>query len=222
LISVILQISSCLHGGIVEKTAALPTSPALYKHIMGKAAAWGMLVYEQDWLVTTYTKMLATRNNVTNAAVWLQSMADGAAAYNLTIQYCMPLPSHILFSTLLPQVTQIRTTDDYRPGRVYPDNWRIGLASMLIWSVGSVPYKDDFWSGGIVQPNCPYKNDSADACHEPNPRMQTIISALSAGPIGPSDTIGYADAKLILEVDCLANRSNMLDCCLTSLCLYSS
>jgi hypothetical protein len=112
-------------------------------------------VYEQDWLVTTYMDMQATRNNVsllprrlcfrfvfasrlcllapwhvllkapparfrlragpcssvvacpdldcllccaqvTNAANWLYYMGNAAAAADLTIQYCMPLPFHIL------------------------------------------------------------------------------------------------------------------------------
>jgi len=68
---------------------------------------------------------------------------------------------------------------------------------MLIWSIGSVPFKDDFWSGGITQPGCPYESESG--CFEPNPRLEATISALSGGPIAPSDTIGYVDRSLVLE-----------------------
>ena len=40
--------------------------------------------------------MQATRNNVTNARDWLLHMGNSATKLGLTIQYCMPLPAHIL------------------------------------------------------------------------------------------------------------------------------
>jgi hypothetical protein len=83
-------------------------------------------------------------------------------------------------------------------GRTNPPNWQVAHTNMLIWAVGSVPFKDDFWSGGgvgVVQPNCPYITETG--CSEPNPELEAIISAVTAGPIGPSDTIGYANASII-------------------------
>jgi hypothetical protein len=47
-------------------------------------------------LITTYLGMEATQNNVSNARNWLLNMGNAASALGLTIQYCMPLPLHLL------------------------------------------------------------------------------------------------------------------------------
>jgi hypothetical protein len=86
---------------IVEDYCALPLSQDLFEYIMGKAKNWGnqirtfihkhiyivgMIVYEQDWLVTTYMEMEATQDNVKNARKWLMDMGNAASKLNLTIQ----------------------------------------------------------------------------------------------------------------------------------------
>ena len=38
-----------------------------FEYMMGKAVKWGMAVYEQDWLVTTYEQLNVTQSNVTAA-----------------------------------------------------------------------------------------------------------------------------------------------------------
>ena len=66
---------------------ALPIDQRLFAHIMGKAAAWGMRVYEQDWLVTVYQGLPAlTKGNLTAAHDWLTAMAAAATELNITIQ----------------------------------------------------------------------------------------------------------------------------------------
>jgi hypothetical protein len=130
---------------IVEEVAALPIKPDVFTHLMAKAKAWGMFLYEQDWLSFVYRQMLAPRNNVYHAHDWLKAMGDAARGLDLSVQYCMPLPSHVLQSTKIQPVTEIRASDDYRPGRTFPPNWQVAHTSMLIWAVGAVPFKDDFW-----------------------------------------------------------------------------
>ncbi len=141
--------------------------------------------------------MLAPRNNIDNGRLWLTAMGDAATQVGVTIQYCMPLPAHVLQSTKIQPITTIRASDDYRPGRTFPPNWQVAHTSMLIWAVGSVSFKDDFWSTDIPQPGCPYQN--ASGCWEPNPRLEAIISAVTGGPIAPSDKIGTAVPSLIRE-----------------------
>jgi hypothetical protein len=164
-----------------ENQCALPIKEDVFLYIMGKAKSWGMVTYEQDWLVTTYGKMNATQSSVTNVANWLGAMDSSATSLSLTVQYCMALPLHILASVQYPSVTQIRATTDYQPGNA---QWRIQYGSQFIWALGSVPFKDTFWSGDGVQAGCP---PAYGTCIEPNPSLHTIVASLSAGPVGPSD-----------------------------------
>lgn len=48
---------------------------------------------------TVWDSMSITKSSVTAGSAWLQAMADAAAGLNLTIQYCMPYPRHVLEST---------------------------------------------------------------------------------------------------------------------------
>jgi len=132
--------------------------------------------------------MNATQNSVTNARDWLLYMGNAARALNITIQYCMPLPLHLLQSVEIPRVTQSRVSDDYNPGN---SQWKLGFPSILAWAVGIFPFKDDFWTTS-TQPGCPY-----GSCVEPNPVLETLVAALSSGPIGPSDSIGNLNVDLI-------------------------
>lgn len=60
--------------------------------------------------------MAVTKSNVTAGSSWLQAMADAAASLGITIQYCMPLPRHMLESTKHQPVTNARASGDYHPG----------------------------------------------------------------------------------------------------------
>ena len=53
---------------------------------MGKAKAWGMVLYEQDWLVTVWRGMNVTRSSLEAASTWLTAMADAATGLGVTIQ----------------------------------------------------------------------------------------------------------------------------------------
>ncbi len=71
------------------------------------------------------------------------------------------------------------------------------------------------WMG---QPGNPYKGNVT----EPFTRLQAAISTISAGPVAPSDKIGYSDAALImmscmkdgrlLQVQCKAVQCNAVQC----------
>jgi len=171
---------------------AIPVQPDVFRYIMSRAQDWGMVLYEQDWLVTTYRSMRVTKADVTAASRWLAAMATAAESLGLTIQYCMPLPRHMLESTRFRGVvTNARASGDYHPGA---DNWDIGRTSLFYWALGVAPSKDDWWTTE-VQPGSPY----GDKPTEPNWQLQAITVALSTGPNGPSDMVGATNASLVLS-----------------------
>jgi len=150
---------------------------------------WGLIVYEQDWLHNEFEAMGVLYQNLTLADTWLLEMGLAAERAGLTVQYCMPWARHLLASSQIPTVTQIRASGDYQPGR---DQWRIGDSSIVIFSLGLAPFKDNFWST-TVQPGNKYGKT------EPYPELHAVVSALSAGPIAPGDKIGYSNSKLIMK-----------------------
>ena len=170
---------------------ALPINADVFKYLMGKAKAWGMVLYEQDWLVTVWRGMNVTRSNVDAASTWLTAMADAADSLQLTIQYCMALPRHMLESTHFQAVTNSRASGDYAAGQ---GNYDISMSSLFYWAIGVAPSKDDYWTSEN-QPNPPYSYNAS----EPNWQLQAITIALSTGPNGPSDAIGYTNKSLVMS-----------------------
>jgi len=136
--------------------------------------------------------MNATQTSVNVARDYLIQMGTAALQNDMTIQYCMPLPMHYLASTEVLAVTECRASNDYLHSGQGLYQWRIGMSSIPIWSLGMVPFKDNFWSIG-VQPNNPYN------LIEPNPELQAIVSVLSTGPVSFGDAIGYTNISLILS-----------------------
>jgi hypothetical protein len=172
-------------------TLVLPIDVDMFKYIMTKARKWGMITYEQDWLITVYQGLDGTQSNISLARTWLHAMGDAAAALGVTIQYCMPLINHMLESTTIPAVTNARASGDYHPGT---DQWDIGLSSLFYFAIGIQPSKDDFWTTEF-QPNSPY----GDKPTEPNWQLQAFMTTLSTGPVGPSDMLGGINATLIMS-----------------------
>ena len=94
--------------------------------------------------------MKGTWANVSVAHTWLHTMGDAASDLNLTIQYCLPEPRHIVASTAIRAVTQSRCSPDYHPNETPPQgswpNYQVQLSSLLLSAVGIQPFKDVFWS----------------------------------------------------------------------------
>ena len=176
---------------IVEKRAACPMDGAFWDMLFAEAKGIGCLVYEQDWLDTQLRKTNALLSDTHSAHEWLTHMAESAQKAGLPIQYCMAFPSDFLQSTEFPAVTQIRVSGDYR---LQHDQWRIGTTSMLAHSLGMASFKDTFWTS-VQEPGAKYGDKT-----EPNAVIQTLVSALSAGPVGPGDGIGLTDKQLLMRV----------------------
>lgn len=169
---------------------SLPVDRGMWLYLLGKAQKWGLRMYEQDWLNVVWQGIPAqTKGNITAANDWLSAMTGAVEELGLEMQFCMPLPNHILFSTTAQAVSNARASGDYHPAQ---DNWKIGLSSLFYWSVGVAPSKDDLWTTE-VQPGSPY----GDKPTEPNWQLQAIVVTLSTGPNGPSDMLGGANATLI-------------------------
>lgn len=172
----------------VGLSESIPQDAAFFPDLLADAASWGMKLYEQDWLVRQYSRMAELQNNVYATPNWLHAMGNAASQLDLTIQYCMPLPQIMLLSTEISAVTQMRVSDDYLHGT---NQWNIGKTSMIAWALGVAPFKDNFWSAS-VQPGNTY------GAVEENPRLETIVSALSNGPVAFGDRIGCSNRTLLL------------------------
>ena len=58
------------------------------------------------------------------------------------------------------------------------------MTATLFWSLGLLPFKDDFWSES-VEPGNTWKSTEAD------PELQTLVSSLMAGQVAPSPPPPY-------------------------------
>eukprot|EP01117_Protostelium_nocturnum_P005067 TRINITY_DN1833_c0_g1_i1.p1 TRINITY_DN1833_c0_g1~~TRINITY_DN1833_c0_g1_i1.p1 ORF type:complete len:782 (+),score=207.18 TRINITY_DN1833_c0_g1_i1:2854-5199(+) len=154
---------------------------------------WGLSVYEQDWLIDQFSNMNYTRENLHVGQNWLTSMGNAAKRAKLNIQYCMPLPADFMQSTESLAVSQMRVSDDNYPGS---PNWRLGVPSMISWSLGVAPFKDVFWTTSIQEGNGYNKGFGA----EPNPELHSIISTLTAGPVGFGDKIGSTNTTILFRM----------------------
>lgn len=171
---------------------ALPIQEEFWSEILIEAKEkWGLLVYEQDWLWTQFLGMNATTRTVDLADRWLEQMDQGAKKTGTVIQYCMAIPRHVLASTSLHSVAQVRVSDDYGPG-VRDQQWRIGRSSMLAWSLGLAAYKDGWMS--VME-----EFGGAFNGKEPYPELQSAVSAFSTGPVTPSDGVTQNNRDLIMR-----------------------
>ena len=177
------RTSSCLSTGL------------LYRHLT-KATGYGLVHYEQDWLSRSAAEHtvnspvrspgMPSRRAVMSVrfacaplmppsvvSQWLTAMAQAAAALNISVQYDMPFPSHLMQSTAYPIVMQGSSRIDYqarampreplsrtacfvcswltagrRTAPRQPGNmqWQEGFSNLLFWAVGLIPWKDTFWT----------------------------------------------------------------------------
>jgi len=140
--------------------------PAFWKSTSDYLAAANVVTYEQDWL----DHNAQTELNLTDPHAFLGNMSKAMLGKGITIQYCMPLPSHYMASTQYSNVQTIRTSAD----RFDREKWDSFLYdSRLAAAVGLRPWTDVFFSNEL--PNL-------------------ILSTLSAGPVGVGDALGETNA----------------------------
>jgi hypothetical protein len=100
---------------------------------------------------------------------FMGNMAADAQQAGLTLQYCMPLPRHVLQTVAYPNVTSMRVSDD----RFDRNRWDTFLyTSRLASAVGVWPWSDVFMS---------------------TERDNLLLSVLSGGVVGFGDALGAED-----------------------------
>jgi hypothetical protein len=147
------------------------TDPRYWQSIMSYLHNNNVVVYEQDWL----SAQAQSLSNLTDPNAWMTAMADAASQYNLTVQYCMPDPHHILQSTMYSSVVTARVSDDH----FMRSHWDDFLYdSRPVSAVGVWPWTDVFTSS---------ETDNL------------LISTLSAGMVGVGDALGTVDKTNLLQ-----------------------
>jgi hypothetical protein len=173
------------------RTPAIPTEQRFWDMIMDNCIKWGIEVYEQDWLVTMYDSVPWLRNGVDHAETWIGQMTGSAASHGLTMQFCMAPAGFFLQNVKLgPIVSHARCSGDYLAGAPKTYFWpKFFKTSMLAWAVGFYPFKDCY----MTTPG------QRTLRSEKYGVQETLISNLSAGPVGPGDKIGYMDRELLMR-----------------------
>lgn len=139
--------------------------PAYWNSVADYLKAAGVVVYEQDWLSGPAT----ADENLRDPDAFFGNMAGSLSARGIDIQYCMPLPSHLLQSTLYPNVTSARVS----PDRFGPSRWTQFLFdSRLASAVGLWPWCDVFMSAE---------------------KENMILAVLSGGVVGVGDPLDRID-----------------------------
>lgn len=174
-----------------SSTLSLPTEYRFWKDLLHKSSHWGLVVYEQDWLNIQFEGQSQAFTNSTLMRLWLMEMGRAAQDCHVSVQCCMQLPRHIPQSVEIPAVTQVRASGDYQAGLWM--QWNIGITSLLYMALDLRPSKDNAWTKS-VQPNNRSRNTT-----EPYLEFQTMILAMSTGPVSFSDKIGHSNTTLILR-----------------------
>jgi hypothetical protein len=174
----------------VDGAQAHPADPALFEHMLERAASWGAVTYEQDWLVESFLGVRGLREAPGRAAAWQRSVDEAAARRGLSLQWCMATPADFAESVHLAQIGSIRTSGDYRYLFDNALNWVWFLhGNALARALGLWPYKDVFLSHG----------ETPEGFGDPLAEPESLLAALSAGPVGLGDQIGHTRRELVLR-----------------------
>ncbi len=191
---------------------AHPAGRGVFDEFADNLASWGGIMYEQDWLATQVDNVEALRSDPALAAQWMDNLTGAMARRGIEVQFCMPSIAFYLQSTLHPNVTNIRASDDYQH-RLAGDShqlwWEFFYMSALAAPLGLLPFKDVF----ITHPasdadpeRMPPEEDQVATgqwhdepvpLYEPYFTQNAIISILSAGPVGIGDRTGTINKEIV-------------------------
>jgi hypothetical protein len=148
------------------------TDPRYWSDLMDYLRAGGVVSYEQDWLGAQAQPVY----DLSAPVQFMGNMATAAAQRGMTLQYCMPLPRHVLQTVEYPNVTSMRVSDD----RFDRNRWDTFLyTSRLASALGVWPWSDVFMS---------------------TERNNLLLSDLSAGVVGVGDALGAESTDNIRHV----------------------
>ena len=143
---------------IVQGNSSMPIDVRFWNDLFTNRSDWGLSMLFQDWLYTVSDGIDAVNEQLGLGDRWLGAMANAAAQHDVSIQYCMALSRHLFQSLKYRAVTQIRASNDGMPNDVFKQ-WQIGESALLAWSLGVIPFKDNFWTTEVqcVNPYCQTK-----------------------------------------------------------------
>lgn len=183
----------CVYGNDPTMKGALPIDPKFWDEIMDNATKFGVQVYEQDWLYTHLAIIPWLRSGLGNAAAWYDAMASAAEQRGITMQLCMASPEFFLQQLKHGNATHARVSHDYKGGLAKSFFWvPFHEASLFAYAVGLWPFKDNFQSSQGQRP-------TYNIIPEGSPFEEVLVAALSGGPVGPSDRMGFSDCSLIMR-----------------------
>ncbi len=172
---------------------AMPSDPDWFRGWFERARAWGASTIEQDWMLLYWFGVRQLREGSGRAAHWLDTLDRLAAEHDLHLWFCMATPSDLIHAATLRRVSAVRTSDDYRFAEDPASLWRWFLTvNLLADGLGLPPFKDCFFSSGVDDLADPGPTDG-----DPHHELESVLSALSAGPVGIGDRVGRTDAAIV-------------------------
>jgi hypothetical protein len=160
---------------------SFPTDRKMFEELMGHCVDWGIETYEQDWFSAQWWGVPWLRADVDRGEDFVANIAIPAAARGVTVQMCMAEASHLMSALDHPNVTTIRTSNDYAVSLSKESYWpQFHTAGMLAWAVGVLPFKDNFQSDERVG------------------QAEALIAALSAGIVAVGDGLGRMKTEYVL------------------------
>jgi hypothetical protein len=170
--------------------SAHPAGPELLAQLLAQAAAWGAVTYEQDWMVESFLGVRGLREAPGRAQAWQEGLDRAADEHGLSLQWCMSSPADFMQTVTLRRLASIRTSGDYRYLFDNGLNWVWFLHSnALARALGLNPYKDVFLSHGAT----------AMSPGEPYAEVESLMAALSAGPVGIGDQLGHCTRDIVMR-----------------------
>jgi hypothetical protein len=148
------------------------TDANYWADLMNYLRTSGVVTYEQDWLGAQAQPVY----DLTAPQQFMGNMATAAAQRGMTLQYCMPLPRHVLQTVEYDNVTTMRVSDD----RFDRNRWDTFLyTSRLAGALGVWPWADVFMS---------------------SERNNLLLATLSGGVVGIGDALGAVDVGNVRRV----------------------
>ena len=148
------------------------TDAGYWNDLMSYLQSNNVVTYEQDWLGDQAQPVY----DLTAPEQFMDNMAAAAAQRGMTLQYCMPLPRHVLQTVEYSNLTSMRVSDD----RFDRNRWDTFLyTSRFASALGVWPWSDVFMST------------------ETN---NLLLATLSAGVVGVGDGLGALNAANLHRV----------------------
>ncbi len=169
---------------------AHPEDPTFFEGMLDRAAGWGVVTFEQDWLVEMFLGVRALRARPGRARDWQVAVDRAAAQRGMSLQWCMATPADFFETLSLSRVSSIRTSGDYRYLSDNPSHWvRFLYTNALARALGLHPFKDVFLSN-------PEGEGIDGDCYA---EVEAMLAALSAGPVGIGDRLGRTHRGIVLR-----------------------